>query len=174
MRKSTLLWLLLAMFCGIFLFHTSQRVHDGREKAAELDQSIAREEESIRVLQAEWGYLNQPDRLEKLARAHLHLEPLKGGQFVKLEEVALRGQKVKGETLPSAAAQTEISKYPHPNLLPEGEGTVKRLTPPLPLGEGGNEATSARKTVVVKKPRADTTASTPRKFNDVMKSLGID
>jgi len=32
-------------------------------------------------------------------------------------------------------------KYPHPNLLPEGEGTCAHL-PPLPLGEGRGEGTS--------------------------------
>lgn len=91
MRKSTLLWLALATFCGIALFYTSQKVHDSREKIARLGQAAAREEESVRVLQAEWSYLNQPRRLEKLAAEYLKLVPLKGIWFVKPENLPLRG-----------------------------------------------------------------------------------
>jgi UDP-N-acetylmuramoylalanine--D-glutamate ligase len=43
----------------------------------------------------------------------------------------------------ACSAYFDIAKYPHPNLLPEGEGTKKRSTPPLPLGEGRGEGTSA-------------------------------
>lgn len=154
MRKSTLLWLVLAAFCGIALFYTSQRDHDGREKLAALNQEAAREEESIRVLQAEWSYLNQPGRLEKLAKQYLGLAPMKGAQFIRPEDIAPR---------PAAAApETIVSKHPHPNLLPRGEGTM----PPLPLGEGRGEGTKA----------ADIAKSNAaaRKFGDVMKSLGVE
>lgn len=87
MRKSTLLWLGLAAFCGAALFHTSQKVNDGRQQLSLLNADLRREEESLRVLQAEWSYLNNPDRLEKLARSHLALQETKGKQFVKLSNV---------------------------------------------------------------------------------------
>src|SRR5438552_1875885 len=91
MRKSTLLWLLLATFCGISLFHTSQKLHDSRAKIITLDRDIAQEQESLRVLQAEWSHLNEPDRLEKLSAQYLKLAPLKGSQFMKVEDIPLRG-----------------------------------------------------------------------------------
>ena len=91
MRKTTLLWLILAAICGTALFHTSQKVHDEREKLAVLDVSIGKEQESLRVLNAEWSYLNQPARLEKLAKAYLQLAPLKGRQFMKVEDIPMRG-----------------------------------------------------------------------------------
>ncbi|MFH1158994.1 MAG: hypothetical protein V1721_09000 [Pseudomonadota bacterium] len=92
MRKSTLLWLTLAAFCGTALFHTSQRVHDLREETAALETSIGKEEESIRVLQAEWSALNRPDRLERLAKTWLKLAPLNVRQFVRMEDIPLRVQ----------------------------------------------------------------------------------
>lgn len=76
-----MLWLGLAALSSFMLFHTSQKVTDGRQELARLNKDIQREEESLRVFQAEWSYLNQPERLEKLARQHLQLEPLKGRQF---------------------------------------------------------------------------------------------
>jgi len=82
LRKISLLWLILAIFCGASLYHTSQRVHDGRAELNKMTQEIAREEESIRVLNAEWAYLNQPERLEKMAAEHFRaLAPLKGRQY---------------------------------------------------------------------------------------------
>lgn len=87
MRKSNMLWLGLAAFCGAMLFHTSQKVTDGREQLAVIHHDIRKEEETLRVLQAEWSYLNQPDRLEKLVSAHLALEPMKGRQFTKMEDL---------------------------------------------------------------------------------------
>jgi len=103
MRKSPIIWFVLAAACGTVLFHTSQRVTDGRAEVAATMQDIAKEKESIRVLEAEWSYLNQPDRLEKLAREHLHLEPMKGKQFTAAAgldalPVATVAEAPKGET----------------------------------------------------------------------------
>ncbi|MDE1152967.1 MAG: hypothetical protein PW788_10560 [Micavibrio sp.] len=90
MRKSNYLWLLLAAVCGTMLFHTSQQVTDGRTKLAGIEAKAEKEDETIRVLQAEWSYLNQPDRLEKLSRQYLTLEPLKGRQFGKIADLEAR------------------------------------------------------------------------------------
>lgn len=52
------------------------------DRAAELHQSIKAEREAIAVLRAEWSHLNRPERIEKLARRHLGLQPLKANQYV--------------------------------------------------------------------------------------------
>ena len=64
MRRMTFIWLILAALSGGVLYHTSQQVTDGRQKLATLNDDIRKEDETIRVLQAEWSYLNQPDRLD--------------------------------------------------------------------------------------------------------------
>ncbi len=88
MRKSTFLWLTLAAVASATLFHTSQEVTDGRARLAQINKDIQQEEESLRVLQAEWSYLNQPERLEKLVRQFMTgLEPQKGRQFMQLSEL---------------------------------------------------------------------------------------
>jgi hypothetical protein len=90
MRKSTFLWLALATFSGITLFHTSQKVHDGRVHLATLNAAVGKEEESLRLLHTEWGYLTQPARLEKLTKVYLKLAPMKGSQFARIEDIPLR------------------------------------------------------------------------------------
>ena len=93
MRKSTFFWWTLAAFCSTTLFYTSQRVHAAREETATLYRSIEKEEELIRVWRTEWSGLNRPDQLERLAKKYLKLVPLKGSQFIRLEEISLRVQK---------------------------------------------------------------------------------
>lgn len=87
MRKSTFLWMTLAAVCGVMLFHTSQKVNDGRTTLAGIEIAIQKEKETLRVLQAEWSYLNQPERLDKLARQYLKLQPMKNRQFINLADL---------------------------------------------------------------------------------------
>lgn len=56
----------------------------GKEAAANLRlrAEIAQEREAIRIFEAEWSLLNQPDRLQKLAKRHLQLAPLLPEQIV--------------------------------------------------------------------------------------------
>lgn len=122
MRKSTLLWLALAAFCSAALFHTSQDVHDSREKLAGLSRAIAREEESLRVLQAEWSYLNQPRRLEKLAKQYLKLAPQKGAQFIRAEDIAARPAALPPPAAPDLAAAADAA-------------VVEALRPEQPTGK---------------------------------------
>jgi hypothetical protein len=154
MRKSTLLWLALAAFSSVALFHTSQKVHDKSETLAQLEASITKEEESLRVLQAEWGYLNKPARLEKLSKTYLHLSPLKGQQFAKIESIPMRGA-----TPPPPVPE---EKKPVAEAAP-----VKIVKPVKPI--------AAAEVKPKKKPAAPaTTANAPRDFGSMLKSLSIE
>lgn len=90
MNRMAVLWLVLAVAAGALLFKTSQQVTDGRQHLANITADIRREEDSLRVLQAEWSYLNQPDRLEKLSAQYLKLTPMKGKQFATADSLPLR------------------------------------------------------------------------------------
>lgn len=90
MNRMAVLWLFLAVTSGALLFKTSQQVTDGRQHLANITADIRREEDSLRVLQAEWSYLNQPDRLEKLAAQYLKLAPMKGKQFAEVDSLPPR------------------------------------------------------------------------------------
>lgn len=72
----------LAGLSGALLLHVSQNVQKSEEKLAEIEASIERERETIRVLRAEWDYLNRPERLEKLAHDFLDLAPPSPEDFV--------------------------------------------------------------------------------------------
>ncbi|TWB73435.1 hypothetical protein FBZ87_105358 [Nitrospirillum amazonense] len=88
--KSTLVWLCLATVASGILYHTSYRVQEEQEHLASLNRQIAQEQQSIQVLRAEWAYLNDPTRLERLATEHSTLRPTKAEQMVALAAVPVK------------------------------------------------------------------------------------
>jgi hypothetical protein len=53
---------------------------------------IARERDAIRVLEAEWAWLNAPERLQRLVDANaaaLGLEPMSGERYADIAEIPL-------------------------------------------------------------------------------------
>ena len=59
---------------GFMLFNVSQQVQESERQLKRVEREIDREKEMIRVLNAEWAYLNRPDRLEHLAQQYLGME----------------------------------------------------------------------------------------------------
>ncbi len=89
--RSPLVWLALAALAVAVLFHTSYRVRALEGRLAVLNREIVREHEAIRVLEAEWGFLNDPERLERLARRHLALRPTEVAQIGSIAQIPLVG-----------------------------------------------------------------------------------
>ena len=213
MRKTAMLWLVLAVICGGMLFQTSQRVTDGRAQLAGIDAAARKEDEHLRVLQAEWSYLNQPDRLEKLSKQYLRLAPLKGKQFTKVVELEERpaapvteAPAVAPETSaavvvvepevtapaaeiatapiaaapvvpavkPPAVAVTPLIK-PQPFVKAKPQPSLVWKAPPPPAARKPGIAWSApqlRRNLPTYTPSAPQQQQ-PRKFGDLMKSLGV-
>ncbi len=61
------------MVSGALLMNVSQRVQRIEGEIKRYDRLILNEEEAIRVLKADWAYLNDPARLENLAVKNLEL-----------------------------------------------------------------------------------------------------
>lgn len=74
------------------LYNGVHRVKSQEQQIASLKTQIAREAEAMRVLKAEWSYLNQPERLQALARRHLALAPTGASQIVVLTSLPIRGE----------------------------------------------------------------------------------
>ncbi|MET0530269.1 MAG: hypothetical protein ABW003_18355 [Microvirga sp.] len=60
------------------------------EQVAKLKSKAQREREAIAVLQAEWQYLDRPDRLQAAADQHLDLQALKIQQLARLSDLPNR------------------------------------------------------------------------------------
>lgn len=73
-RLSGLFSILLAVLCGSMLFWTSQSVQRAEQKLSEVSHYKANEGETLRVLSAEWDYLNRPERLEAIAKDNFDMD----------------------------------------------------------------------------------------------------
>jgi hypothetical protein len=60
------------------------------ERVAKLRTEIRRERDAIAALRAEWSALDNPDRIQALARRHLPLKPLDIGQLDSLDRLSER------------------------------------------------------------------------------------
>lgn len=80
--------LLIHMVCvavlAIGLYMVKYSVQDVQRNVAALKTELASEKESLHLLNAEWAYLNRPDRLRQLADRHLDLVPLDSRQIEKV------------------------------------------------------------------------------------------
>lgn len=60
------------------------------EEMRRLQSEIRKEREAIGILQAEWALLNRPERLDRLAKEHLSLQPLDVRQLARFSELGER------------------------------------------------------------------------------------
>jgi cell division protein FtsL len=57
------------------------------EQVAKLRAELRRERDAIAALRAEWAQLDNPDRIQILARRHLTLKPIENTQFDRLNNL---------------------------------------------------------------------------------------
>lgn len=72
MKKLAMPVLLVCLVCLVTaLYSVSQKVDAKRAELKQAQAQIARIQDNRRALEAEWHYLNRPDRLEALAQRYL-------------------------------------------------------------------------------------------------------
>jgi len=90
----SLIYVLALCLVVAFAFGSYWIKYDTQERLAEIESlrdRISQEHERIAILEAEWAWLNNPDRLARLAEEHadeLGLQPLDGAQFGSVGEIA--------------------------------------------------------------------------------------
>lgn len=84
-RLSTLLWMLLVAVSGYAMFQVKYEVGRLDEELGRVNRQIAADREAIHVLNAEWSFLNQPARLDQLAKRYLDLGPIRTVQVGRLD-----------------------------------------------------------------------------------------
>ncbi|WP_306116699.1 MULTISPECIES: cell division protein FtsL [unclassified Roseovarius] len=76
---------------AFWAYHENYETQEALSKAEKLQRDISQARQRLRVLNAEWAYLNRPDRLRDLAEINfdkLGLLPLQPYQFGKVDQVA--------------------------------------------------------------------------------------
>jgi cell division protein FtsL len=84
------------------IYQVKYEAHTLDGQIVALNKQIDDERDSIAVLRAEWSLLNRPERIERLAKKFLKLEPVRPQQLVILDEVTDRD--FERGSVPEAAA----------------------------------------------------------------------
>ena len=76
---------------AFWAYRENYRTQEAQSRAQNLQQAIAETRQGLRVLKAEWAYLNRPDRLMDLVELNyerLKLMPMLPEQFGRIDQVA--------------------------------------------------------------------------------------
>lgn len=106
--------LLIALSFSLYTLVNAVKAQERQLKA--LDAAIAKESENTRVLKADWSYLNQPERLQALARQHLTLVPTVARQIVILANLPEKSAVI--ENGAAAAPSVDASQLPFRDNVP--------------------------------------------------------
>ena len=104
LRLGTLAWIALAVAAGYATIQFKYEVQALERELTQLDAKILRHQKAIHVLKAEWAYLNEPARLERLSRRYLDLSPVRGSQILDLASLPGRATGEAEPVLPPSDA----------------------------------------------------------------------
>jgi hypothetical protein len=90
-RLGALVWLMLVVAAGFVTFKVKYAVQDIEDELNRVRKQTVAEQQEIRVLNAEWTYLNQPERLAELNRRFLQWGPIAAKQLQgKIDDIPFR------------------------------------------------------------------------------------
>lgn len=140
-RVGTMIWLGLIGASSAFLFKTSYEVQSLEGELRGLNRSILREQDSIRVMHAEWAFLNQPSRLQALTDQFTKLRPIAPTQMVaSAADLPMPLPSLDGEPMaPTASLVAQVDALPSfgpvplPGHRPGEGGILLAAAAPMPV-----------------------------------------
>ena len=125
------LWFTLTSFVIFGCFILKNQVHDLERELAKINQNIASDIRYIHVSKAEWGHLNTPARLRKLAQEHTSLNNLKAEQIINYSALPFENE---SSTVASVAPKNKDLKQ----LVKTQRQLIEEKVLPLVLSKSKN------------------------------------
>jgi hypothetical protein len=111
-RLVHLFWIGVVALAAALVFNVSHDVQALKDERSRLAAAIRHEHETLRVLEAEWAFLNQPARLEALARRHTELRATAPEQIIALDALPAKTAPVEPSAPVEAAAAPRAPRKP--------------------------------------------------------------
>lgn len=113
--RLVVLWAFLGVLAAFGLYTVKYRVQAIKSEVATAETQLREEKKNLHVLNAEWTYLNRPERLRQLSEKYLTTnKPMNGQQLSELASLPYPGLARAPQTQP--ASQTVPPAHFHPHL----------------------------------------------------------
>ena len=112
MRASYFLWGILVVCGGVSLFMLKYKVQALENELVARQEQVLKDRAAIRVLQAEWTYLNDPERLRRLSAEHLGFVPATPKNIADISALPYRD----GTSAPASSQAPSASVLPRPEI----------------------------------------------------------
>jgi cell division protein FtsL len=90
MKLTAIMWAALAVVVGISLFMLKYEVQGLEDQLQATYAQIEKDKTAIRVLEAEWTYLNDPGRLRRLSAQYLGFTPPAASQVLTVSQLPFK------------------------------------------------------------------------------------
>jgi hypothetical protein len=91
-RLSNVLWAMVIVVALFMLYKVKYQVLALKQEVAATAQELRQEQDALRVVSAEWAYLNRPQRLQQLAAKYLASTDVTVNQIAEIEEIPFPSQ----------------------------------------------------------------------------------
>lgn len=144
-RLLTAFGLVLTAAASFGLYQVKYQVQDMDRNLASMKRQIERDRAEMQVLDAEWSFLNQPQRLQGLASRYLTLGPIRPTQMVSIESLPPRGASVLAAAPspgsapavpPALTLQPAAPKAPSPEVRPAPSAPARSAASALMISGG--------------------------------------
>jgi len=119
LRLSTWVWLSLVGVVGFAMFQVKYQVMQVEDELNRVNRLIDGDRAEMRVLDAEWSFLNRAAWLDDLRRRYLTLAPISGSQIGSLDQIPFRASEQ-----PASAGRTPAASHSRSVTLPGGPALV--------------------------------------------------
>ena len=121
MRPNVFHGVILILVLGAGLFFLKHTVEEKERNLAQMKAQYLEDQKAIRVLRAEWAYLNSPQNLQSLARQYLTVRPIGSRQVVAWSD-----------GIPNRAVPTEAISFAYQEINKEPDERAMTSAPPKP------------------------------------------
>lgn len=128
MRAVGLMWIPLAICVGVSMFLLKYKVQALEDELVAKQAQVVRDRSAIRVLEAEWTYLNDPERLRQLSGEFLGFGPPAVINIADISALPMRGADSPAEGAPESAP---AKNNPLEQIEPQFQTELR--TPPAAL-----------------------------------------
>lgn len=106
MTRFAVTWMFVVTCAALAVFYVSQTVVRLERELAQQQRTILQHQEAIHVLEAEWSYLNRPERISLLAERFLALAPLSADHVVSIKDLPQRPEPGDDDEVPGLPLAT--------------------------------------------------------------------